>query len=94
MGDVAAYIRGQRQDRGWSQAHLAELSGVSRQWLVDLERGRHDRAELGKVLKLFDALGVDLRAGGAPATRANNDEFDLNDVLEGLRQPAGSDAPR
>jgi len=31
-----------RGDRSWSQAHLAQLLGVSRQTVISIERGRFD----------------------------------------------------
>lgn len=31
-----------RADRGWSQAHLAELLDVSRQTVISLENGKYD----------------------------------------------------
>jgi len=35
-------IRELRADRGWSQAHLAELLDVSRQTVIAIETGRYD----------------------------------------------------
>jgi putative transcriptional regulator len=35
-------IRDLRGDRGWSQAHLAELLGVSRQTVIAIETGKYD----------------------------------------------------
>ena len=35
-------ISQRRGDRSWSQAHLAELLGVSRQTVISIERGRFD----------------------------------------------------
>ncbi|WP_144932239.1 helix-turn-helix transcriptional regulator [Kocuria marina] len=35
-------IAEQRGDRSWSQAHLAQLLGVSRQTVISIERGRFD----------------------------------------------------
>jgi putative transcriptional regulator len=35
-------IRQLRADRGWSQAHLAELLDVSRQTVIAIETGRYD----------------------------------------------------
>ena len=31
-----------RAERGWTQADLAELLGVSRQTIISIERGRYD----------------------------------------------------
>jgi putative transcriptional regulator len=35
-------IRDLRGDRGWSQAHLAELLSVSRQTVIAIETGKYD----------------------------------------------------
>ena len=35
-------IRDLRGERGWSQAHLAELLDVSRQTIIAIETGRYD----------------------------------------------------
>ena len=35
-------IRELRADRGWSQAHLADLLDVSRQTIIAIETGRYD----------------------------------------------------
>ena len=46
--DLGAVIRDHRKRLGLGQAELAEKIGVSRQWVVGIERG-HSRAELGLV---------------------------------------------
>jgi y4mF family transcriptional regulator len=58
---VGAIIRARRRDRRLSQQSLAETAGVSRKFLMDLEAG-HERAELGKTLAIFAALGLSLEA--------------------------------
>lgn len=35
-------VASRRADRGWSQAALAELLGVSRQTVISIEKGRFD----------------------------------------------------
>ncbi len=35
-------IKALRAERGWSQAHLAELLDVSRQTVISIETGRYD----------------------------------------------------
>lgn len=35
-------IKALRAERGWSQAHLAELLDVSRQTVISIENGRYD----------------------------------------------------
>lgn len=35
-------VRERRQEAGWSQAHLAELVGVTRLTVISIEKGRFD----------------------------------------------------
>lgn len=35
-------VRERRQEAGWSQAHLAELAGVTRLTVISIEKGRFD----------------------------------------------------
>lgn len=69
--DLGAAIREHRRRRGLDQQELAKKIGVSRQWVVEVEKGKV-RAEIGLVLRALNALGVTLslsqderaRAGG------------------------------
>lgn len=49
-------IVARRGERGWSQAHLAELLGVSRQTVISIERGRFDPS-LPLAFRLAAAFG-------------------------------------
>jgi transcriptional regulator with XRE-family HTH domain len=53
-------LRDARKVKGWTQQQLADRAGVSRQLIIDLERGRRPRAELSRVLALARALGLGL----------------------------------
>ena len=55
--DFGAIIRDRRRQLNLDQAKLAELIGVSRQWVVGIEQGR-ERAELGLALRALDSLGI------------------------------------
>jgi HTH-type transcriptional regulator/antitoxin HipB len=57
--DLGALIRDRRRQLVLGQAELATRIGVSRQWVVGVERGRA-RAELGLVLRTLDNLGIRL----------------------------------
>ncbi len=92
MADVGALVRDARARRGWTQAELAETVGVSRAWLVSIERGRHDRAEMGKVLRLLELVGVGMVGvddrSVAVDTQAHNDGLDLDAFLSEIaRRP-------
>jgi HTH-type transcriptional regulator/antitoxin HipB len=64
--DVGLAIRERRRSLGLDQKTLAQRVGVGRQWLVEAEKGKR-RAELGLILRTFEALGLTLRAEHAPA---------------------------
>src|SRR5215467_2106364 len=58
-GDLAATIRGRRLELGMSQILLADMAGVSRKWLWDVERGKTS-ADFGLLLRVLPALGLAL----------------------------------
>jgi HTH-type transcriptional regulator/antitoxin HipB len=81
INDLAAVLRGRRLALGVSQADLARRAGVSRQWLSELEHGKR-RAELGLVLAVLDALGLQLDIGEASTERSmGSDATDLDLLL-------------
>ena len=52
-------IRRFRRHRGLNQQQLADLAGCSIMYVSQLERGK-ETAELGKALKILDALDVEI----------------------------------
>jgi transcriptional regulator with XRE-family HTH domain len=54
---LGAAVRQARDEAGWTQSELAERAGVSRAFVVGLERGVRPRAELLRVLAVVRALG-------------------------------------
>jgi y4mF family transcriptional regulator len=59
--DLGAVIRDRRKQLGLDQSTFAKRIGVSRQWVIGVERG-HARAAMGLVLRAIDALGIRLDA--------------------------------
>jgi HTH-type transcriptional regulator/antitoxin HipB len=55
--DLGALIRDRRRRLGLDQRELAERVGVSRQWIIEAERGKPG-APVGLLLRTLDALGV------------------------------------
>lgn len=53
-------VRTLRRRRGWTQAQLAQAAHVSRQWVVALENARTDGLEVGRLMRLLDALDASL----------------------------------
>lgn len=61
--DLGAAIRARRKALKLDQAALAAKVGVSRQWIIDIEKGK-PRAALGLVLQTLQTLGVALSIDG------------------------------
>ncbi len=61
--DIGALIWARRRELGYTQAELAEMAGVSRLWINQLERGKSG-AGLGLVLRTLAALGIELSEYG------------------------------
>ena len=59
--DLGALIRDHRTRLGLDQKSLAQKVGVSRQWIVDAEKGKA-RAEIGLLLRTVGALDIALDA--------------------------------
>lgn len=87
--DVGALVREQRLASAMTQAQLAATTGTSRQWIVDLERGKATLA-LSLVLRALRAVGLTLRVEGA--TDRGTTSIDLDAVLSRARTPLSSTA--
>lgn len=59
-------VRDRRRQRGLTQQQLAEKAGVSRKFVSEFEAG-HDRAELGKAMRVMEAAGLGLQARDEPS---------------------------
>ncbi|QKD02930.1 helix-turn-helix transcriptional regulator [Mesorhizobium loti] len=59
--DLGRLVRKVREGRGLSQQEFADLAGVGRRFLSELENGK-PTLELGKVLKVANAAGIALLA--------------------------------
>jgi HTH-type transcriptional regulator/antitoxin HipB len=89
--DLGLRMRDRRMEMGLSQAVLAERIGVSRSWVVQVERGNAG-AELGLVLRALNALSLDLdvRAASTPERAGAADDAvgwtpDLAAILDRTR---------
>ena len=60
--EIGALVREHRSKLKLSQADLAVRVGVSRLWIVLLEKGK-STAQLGLVLRTLDILGITLEVG-------------------------------
>ena len=80
VNDLAASIRQARKKLGWTQAELAERSGVSRDWIIGLEKGKPS-LELGLVLRTLKALDLRLSIGRQGQSAPSDDVINLDDVL-------------
>ena len=92
--DVAAAVRGRRQELCLSQAELAERAGVSRKWIYEFEATK-PRAELGLVLGVLGELGISIVIGEEPdparqTAPVAGTGVDLDAVLDELRPPGTS----
>jgi HTH-type transcriptional regulator / antitoxin HipB len=58
--DIANVIRDRRRDLDYSQARVAEMIGMSRQWVVRFENGHEAATTVDLLLSLVHALELDL----------------------------------
>ena len=61
VDDLGKVIRDERKKKGFTQTKLAHYSGVGINFISNLERGKKT-SEIGKVLQVAHALGIDIHA--------------------------------
>ena len=66
-GDLGLAIRERRKALGLDQQELAKKVGVSRLWIIEIEKGK-PRAEIGLVMRTLLALDLELRISTEPTT--------------------------
>ncbi|MBE5316635.1 MAG: helix-turn-helix transcriptional regulator [Xanthomonadales bacterium] len=64
--DLGRLIRDQRKRQGLRQTDLAAIIGASHVFVGDVERGKPS-VQLGRVLRLLDELGLELRLSAPDA---------------------------
>lgn len=84
--DLGPALREARLSGGWTQAALARLAQVGRQWLNSFENGEKKSAPLDMVMRVVAALDVTVELSRPPlpaATTAQEptDAFDLDEHL-------------
>lgn len=84
--DLGSAIRDRRRRMDLGQDELATRVGVSRKWIIDVERGK-PRAEIGLVLRTLDALGLRLSLDSGEAITGKPDvpAVDIDRVLDNIR---------
>jgi HTH-type transcriptional regulator / antitoxin HipB len=77
--EVGALIRERRRTLALTQAQLAQAAGVTRAWVIAIERGKSS-VELILVLRTFAVLGLVADVVPAPISTST---IDLDEVLHG-----------
>ena len=72
---LADQIRQRRKELGWTQAKLADETRVSRDWIVQLEKGKPS-AEIALVLRTIKALGMVMSVNVKPDYGDNTNPVD------------------
>jgi HTH-type transcriptional regulator / antitoxin HipB len=87
--ELGATIKDRRRKLRLGQRDLAEKVGVSRQWLIEVEKGKPG-AEIGLIFRTLAALGIALRAndeGVPPGKKPAADVVDIDAVIAKARRP-------
>lgn len=78
--DLGAVIRDRRRQLKLDQATFAKRIGVSRYWVIMIERN-HPRAALGLVLRAIDALDIQLDANIREANHRRPNAADIDAIV-------------
>ena len=58
--EIGEFVTATRKSQGATQLDLAQMAGVGRRFVVELEAGK-ESLHIGKVLRILETLGVDFR---------------------------------
>ncbi len=83
--ELGQLIRDHRSRKDLTQAQLADLVGVSRKWIIDLEGGKRT-TDLSLVLRTVNALGLELDAHERVKRLGQND-IDINEIVAQSQRP-------
>lgn len=83
---LGAVIRDRRRELGLEQRALAAKVGVSRHWVIDVEKGKPG-AEIGLVFRTLRVLGIVLDATPAAAQSKPDSSVDIDALIEAARKP-------
>jgi len=85
--DLGAVIRDRRTKLHLDQKSLAAKVGVSRQWIVEVEKGK-PRAEIGLVLRTIEALGINLAVDepGRVIGQTGPPPVDIDSIIAAARE--------
>jgi y4mF family transcriptional regulator len=88
--ELGALIRDARIKKGLDQGSLAAQVGVSRQWVVAIEKGKPG-APIGLVFRTLSTLGISLDAEESPraGTRKDRQGLDADMIDHVLRDLKG-----
>lgn len=85
--ELGLAIRSRRKELGWDQATLAKQVGVTRQWVIDIEKGK-PRAELALAMRALRVLGLSLNVEAKPESDGEREaaaglpNLDINAIVE------------
>ena len=70
LADLGKLIRARREQVGLTTTQAAEMAGVSRRLLSELERGKRRNVGVRAVLKILELLGlrIEVERRGLPGT--------------------------
>jgi HTH-type transcriptional regulator/antitoxin HipB len=91
--DIGKVVGNARARMKLTQSQLARAVGASQNWVSEVEAGK-PTAQIGKVLRVLNYLGVQLQIAGPareapPAGRGSGAEISLNDIIEAHSGPGG-----
>lgn len=82
--ELGQLLRDHRSRRGLTQAQLADLVGVSRKWIIDLEGGKRT-TDLSLVLLTINALELELDAHPRKK-RTGKSNIDVDEIVARSQQ--------
>lgn len=58
MKTIKNIVKEKRKEKGWTQFHLAAVSGVSQATISKIENGDYNKSSLAVMMKITQTLGI------------------------------------
>lgn len=59
--DIGVLVKNKRKQKKISQSELAEICGVGRRFISELENGKKESYDLGLALRVLNRMGFELK---------------------------------
>jgi transcriptional regulator with XRE-family HTH domain len=82
--EIGGLVQQRRTELGYTQARLASMANVSRDWIISIENGRRLTVDLDRLMRTLDVLGLAIEITKTDEGEPTDADRAVSKVLEGV----------